>query len=150
LKGTPVEEVESFVSSTANHYLVDGVEVLEQIKRRGIKIGFISENIQFTSQYLAKKFDADVVCSNEVEVKNNIITGKIKKFSPGKKEMINAIASDLSLDLEEILYVGNEKRVSGFVDYVLLNPRRRDLRKLNSRCMLINNLRELSSILYSS
>jgi phosphoserine phosphatase len=149
LRGSKVDEINDYISKTIQNYLVDGVqEIIKELKSRGMKVGIVSENIQFQPKYAAKILGVDLVCSNEVETKEGKLTGKISRFSR-KKGMIKKIAEDFSLDMKEILYVGDDADPSDLVKIVMFDPKRKSyLKKVdNKNCFLIKSLKELPSLL---
>jgi len=147
LKGVKVDGIEKYVEKTTQAYLVPGVEsVVKKLKEKGIKVGIISENIQFQPRYAAKLLGVDFVCSNEIEVKDGKITGKISKFSR-KNRMIEEIKKHFSLTNKEIRYVGDDADLSGKVKCILFNPKRKKEEKKvdDENCFLIKDLYQLLS-----
>jgi len=145
LKGTRIDEIENYFSRTIEFYLNPSIsKTVKQLKKKGVKVGIISDGIQFFPKYISRIFNLDFVYSNEVEVKNDKLTGKIYKFSK-KSEMIERIAEQFSVSYDKIVYVGDDLNLSGKVKCVLFNPKKKsDVRKVdNKNCFLVENLSQL-------
>jgi|GEM_PF-3349509 phosphoserine phosphatase len=149
LRGLNTDKLNDYISKTTQNYLIEGVqEIIKEIRNKGIKVGIVSENIQFQPRYAAKILGVDFVCSNEVETKEGKISGKISRFSR-KRRMIEIIEEEFSLREDEILYVGDDVDAYNKVKNVIVNPKRKsDLKKVdNKNCFLIKSLKELLSLL---
>jgi HAD superfamily phosphoserine phosphatase-like hydrolase len=149
LRGSKIDNINDYISKTTQDYLVPYIqETIKELKSKGIKVGIVSENIQFQPRYATKMLACDLVCSNEVETREGKITGKISHFSR-KKRAIKIIAEKFSLKEDEILYVGDDADACYEVKNVMFDPKRKSyLKKVdNKNCFLIKSLKELSSLL---
>ncbi|MEM5766506.1 MAG: HAD family hydrolase [Candidatus Aenigmatarchaeota archaeon] len=149
LKGVAVDEIENYIEKTTTFYLIPGIKnIIKETKKRGIKVGIVSENIQFQPRKAAELLDLDFVVSNEVEVKDGIITGKIYRFSR-KNIMIEKVCEQFSLNYGEIFYVGDDVILSRKIKCLLFNPKRRNDKKKvdNNRCFLIKDLYQFLSLI---
>ncbi|MEM7814126.1 MAG: HAD-IB family phosphatase [Candidatus Aenigmatarchaeota archaeon] len=145
LRGVRADEIENYVKRTTQFYLIPGVEdAIKKLKEREIKVGIVSENIQFQPRVAAGLLGVDVVCSNEIESKEGKLTGKISRFSR-KKKMIEEIAEKFSLGYEKIIYVGDDADPYCLVKCVVFNPKRKSYLKRvdNKNCFLIKNYSQL-------
>lgn len=149
LKKTSIVEIEDYISKTIQFYLNPKISyVIKELKERGIKVGMVSENIQFLPKYLGKILGVDFVYSNEIRVKNGKITGE-PCGRLRKSEMIDRIAKHFSIPHNKILYVGDDLDLFGKVKCVLFDPRRKnDKKKIdNKNCFFIKDIAQLLSLI---
>lgn len=146
LKGAKVHEIEEYVSETTQHHLIPGVvELIEKIKKMDLKVGIVSENIQFQPRYAAKLLNVDIVYTNEAEIKNGKLTGKILHFSR-KREMVREIIKRKNpLNVKKVIYVGDDVAPYGLAKCILHDPKRKWERKKvdNKNCFFIKNYTEI-------
>lgn len=145
LKGVKESEIKNYVSKTTRENLIEGIEdLIKKLKEKGIRVGIVTENIQFQPRYAAQILGVDFICSNEVEIKEGELTGKIYRFAR-KKKMIEKIAEKYCVGYEKIVYVGDDVDPSGLVKCMLFKPKRKScLKKVdNKNCFLIEDLYQL-------
>ncbi|MEM5773077.1 MAG: HAD-IB family phosphatase [Candidatus Aenigmatarchaeota archaeon] len=145
LKGAREDLIKDYVSRTTQENLVYGIEdVIKKLKEKGVRVGIVTENIQIQPRYAAQILSVDVVCSNEVEIKEGKLMGKISRFSR-KKKMIEKISEKLSISYDEIIYVGDDADPCGLVKCIVFDPKRKSyLKKVDNKdCFLIKNYSQL-------
>ncbi|MCD6411078.1 MAG: HAD-IB family phosphatase [Thermoplasmata archaeon] len=119
LKGMRVEEfLKIFRAIPLNPY-VD--EVVEKLKRKGLKMGIISNSYDIAVDDLKKRLGMDFGISNKLVVKEGIITGEViphnknpsqdiddcRSFSVCKRDALLQVCKDLGIKPDETIAVGD-------------------------------------------
>ena len=119
LKGMKVEEfLKIFRAIPLNPY-VD--EVVEKLKRKGLKMGIISNSYDIAVDDLKKRLGMDFGISNKLVVKEGIITGEViphnknpsqdiddcRSFSVCKRDALLQVCKDLGIRPDETIAVGD-------------------------------------------
>lgn len=108
LKGIP-ESVLGEVAATLK--FTDGVErLMSTLKKLGYKTAILSGGFTYFGRTLQRRFGFDYVFSNELEIQNGIITGKINgEIVDGEKkaELLASIAGHEGFSLEQTIAVGD-------------------------------------------
>ena len=119
LKGMRVEEfLKIFRAIPLNPY-VD--EVVEKLKRKGLKMGIISNSYDIAVDDLKKRLGMDFGISNKLVVKEGIITGEViphnknpsqdiddcRSFSVCKRDALLQVCKDLGIRPDETIAVGD-------------------------------------------
>ena len=108
LKGLDVK----ILQKIADHLeLSDGVkDVLSAVKSNGLICGLLSGGFSFFSQFLKDKYQLDFAYSNELEVKNGRLTGRVIGdivCAQKKKELLDKLGSKNGIVLNEMIAVGD-------------------------------------------
>ena len=108
LKGLRVEKLE-LLSNTIK--LTPGAEeLISTLRFMGYKIAVISGGFSFFTDYLKSLLNLDYVFANELEIKNGIVTGKIKGEiidAEKKGELLKQIADIEGINADQIVAVGD-------------------------------------------
>ncbi len=103
------ENVLSFVAQ--NLVLTEGAErVIRKLKQLGYKIGIISGGFEYFGKHLQKKLGLDYVFTNQLEIANGKLTGKITgDIIDGQKkaEILKTIAQVENISLQQTIAVGD-------------------------------------------
>jgi len=91
--------------------LTDGaLKLIKNLKILGYKIAIISGGFTFFGEYLKKRLNIDYVFANELEIKNNVLTGKVLgEIIDGEKkaEILKKLAKSENISLEQVIAVGD-------------------------------------------
>lgn len=91
--------------------LTDGaLKLIKNLKILGYKIAIISGGFTFFGEYLKKKLNIDYVFANELEIKDNVLTGKVLgEIIDGEKkaEILKKLAKSENISLEQVIAVGD-------------------------------------------
>jgi phosphoserine phosphatase len=108
LKGLPVEKLELLINTIK---LTPGAEeLISTLRFMGYKIAVISGGFSFFTDHLKNLLNLDYVFANELEIENNIVTGKIKGEiidAEKKGELLKQIADIEGIDADQIVAVGD-------------------------------------------
>ncbi len=103
------ENVLSFVAQ--NLVMTEGAErVIHKLKQLGYKIGIISGGFEYFGKHLQKKLGLDYVFTNQLEIANGKLTGKITgDIIDGQKkaEILKTIAQVENISLQQTIAVGD-------------------------------------------
>lgn len=108
LKGLPVCKLISIIK-TIN--LTPGAEeLISTLRFMGYKIGVISGGFTFLTDYLKKRLNLDYVFANELEIKDDVVTGKIVGNiidAEQKGQIIRNVAQLENISTDQIVAVGD-------------------------------------------
>jgi len=108
LRGLRVEELEDVAK---NLPLTDGAfRLIRNLKVLGYKIAIISGGFTYFGNYLKQKLVIDYIFANELEIKDDMLTGRVKgEIIDGKKkaEILKHLASIENISLEQVIAVGD-------------------------------------------
>lgn len=108
LKGITLEEIKEM---PARLPLSEGAErVTKILKRLGYKIAIISGGFTCVGDYLKEKLDLDYAYANELDIKDGIVTGKIRgEIVNGEKKaaILRELAKKENLSLAQTIAVGD-------------------------------------------
>ncbi|HDH45312.1 MAG TPA: HAD family hydrolase [Thermococcus sp.] len=119
LKGMRVEEFLKIFRAIPLNPHVD--EVVEKLKKRGLKMGIISNSYDIAVDDLKKRLGMDFGISNKLVVKEGIITGEViphnknpsqdiddcRSFSVCKRDALLQVCKDLGIRPDETIAVGD-------------------------------------------
>lgn len=145
-RGLELEKVQEIINEIP---IIHGAkEIVWEFKRRGILTVIISTGISFLVERVKRALGVDISVSNELQVKDGLLTGEIKiNVEHGRKDaVIDGILKKLNIKREESIAVGDglgdltmfksvglsigfnpEKDVLSFVDYALYSDSLLDL-----------------------
>jgi phosphoserine phosphatase len=108
LKGITLDEIKEL---PARLPLSKGAErVTKILKRLGYKIAIISGGFTCVGDYLKEKLDLDYAYANELDIKDNVVTGKIRgDIVNGEKKasLLRELAQKENLSLAQTIAVGD-------------------------------------------
>jgi len=108
LKGLPVEKLELLINTIK---LTPGAEeLISTLRFMGYKVAVISGGFSFFTDHLKNLLNLDYVFANELEIKNGIVTGKIKGEiidAEKKGELLKQIADIEGITVDQIVAVGD-------------------------------------------
>jgi phosphoserine phosphatase len=108
LKGLKAEKIKDLPSTLP---LSEGAErVTKVLKQLGYKIGILSGGFTFVGEYLKEKLNIDYVYANELDIENNVVTGKIKgEIINGERKasLLKELAQRENLTLAQTIAVGD-------------------------------------------
>jgi len=108
LKGLPAEKLELLINTIK---LTPGAEeLISSLRFMGYKIAVISGGFSFFTDHLKKTLNLDYVFANELEIKNGIVTGKLKGEiidAEKKGELLIQIADNEGFPVDQIVAVGD-------------------------------------------
>ena len=119
LKGMRVEEFLKIFRAIPLNPHVD--EVVEKLKKRGLKMGIISNSYDIAVDDLKKRLGMDFGISNKLVVKEGVITGEViphnknpsqdiddcRSFSVCKRDALLQVCKDLGIRPDETIAVGD-------------------------------------------
>lgn len=108
LKGMTVTQLET-ISKTI-HLTPGTEELIATLHFMGYKVGVISGGFTFLTDYLKARLNLDYVFANELEIKNGVVTGKIKGDiidAERKGEILKQIALREQISVDQIVAVGD-------------------------------------------
>ena len=113
---------EDIVNAIASVPLMKGAaDVIKELKRRGHKVGIISDSYTLATDYIAKKFDMDFHLANILMVKDGLLTGELRmllgwdkigcdcKISVCKRFHLEKVAELLNIALDNTIAIGDTK-----------------------------------------
>jgi len=113
---------EDIVNAIASVPLMKGAaDVVKELKRRGHKVGIISDSYTLATDYIAKKFDMDFHLANILMVKDGLLTGELRmllgwdkigcdcKISVCKRFHLEKVAELLNIALDKTIAIGDTK-----------------------------------------
>ena len=108
LKGLKEEKIRDLPAKLP---LSDGAErVTKILKKLGYKIGILSGGFTFVGEYLKEKLHIDYVFANELDIENQVVTGKVNgKIINGEKKaaLLKELAQRENLSLAQTIAVGD-------------------------------------------
>ncbi|MBI9082073.1 MAG: phosphoserine phosphatase SerB [Desulfobacterales bacterium] len=108
LKGLKAEKLQNLIQTIE---MTPGAEELISVLRfMGYKIGIISGGFSFFTDYLKESLSLDFVFANELEIQDNIVTGKIVGeiiTAERKGEILKEIAIMENISVDQIVAVGD-------------------------------------------
>lgn len=108
LKGLSKESMEQILGRLK---LSPGIETLiKELKTRGYKTGILSGGFRFFAESFRSRLQMDYAFANELEMENNVLTGKVKGAivnAQEKARLLEAIAVKEGIDLEDTIAVGD-------------------------------------------
>jgi|SRR5665647_1301770 len=118
LKGLPIGELLQVAASLP--ILDDAAEVVDQLKKRGIVVGIISDCYQFVAEYVKNKLGADFAVGNQLEFFEGKATGEVNipsyfynhseskcKHSICKTNILIHACRKYNITLENCIAIGN-------------------------------------------
>ena len=104
-------EISVLFDVAKNLPLTDGaLKLIKNLKILGYKIAIISGGFTFFGEYLKKRLNIDYVFANELEIKDNVLTGKVVgDIIDGEKkaEILKKLARLENISLEQVIAVGD-------------------------------------------
>ena len=84
-------------------------EVFQELKKRGVKTAIVSAGLSLLANRAATDLGADLAFSNELETNDGHLTGriKVKVAVDNKKEIIEQVAAQFGLSLQQVALVGD-------------------------------------------
>ncbi|MCP3874107.1 MAG: phosphoserine phosphatase SerB [Desulfobacteraceae bacterium] len=108
LKGIKQEQLSQI---TKNLPLTDGADLAAQtLKNLGYKLGILSGGFTFVGDYLKDRLGFDYMYSNDLDIKDGVVTGKvIGDIVDGKRksQLLREIAQKENIALEQTIAVGD-------------------------------------------
>ncbi|MCP4671466.1 MAG: phosphoserine phosphatase SerB [Desulfobacula sp.] len=108
LKGIKEEHLEKL---SKNIPLTEGAHlVAKTLKGLGYKLGILSGGFTFMGEYLKEKLNFDYMYANELDIKNGVVTGRVKgDIVDGDKKaiLLRQIAQRENIVLEQTIAVGD-------------------------------------------
>lgn len=108
LKGLALADV---IEIRDHMQLSEGAEqLLTTLKWLGYQVGIVSGGFDIFADYLKQKFSLDFTYSNQLEVKNNCLTGKVTGKivdAAEKARVISQLSCDLGIVLDQVVAVGD-------------------------------------------
>jgi len=108
LKGIKQEDLTKILE---NLPLTDGVDLVTQtLKGLGYKLGILSGGFTFVGEYLKERLGFDYMYSNELDIKDGVVTGKVVgDIVDGQKKaiLLRQIAQKENIVLEQTIAVGD-------------------------------------------
>ncbi len=108
LKGLSLDELEDVAN---NIPLTEGaLRLINNLKVLGYKIAIISGGFTYFGNYLKEKLQLDYVFANELEIKDNVLTGNVLgEIIDGEKkaEILRELAQRENISLEQVIAVGD-------------------------------------------
>jgi phosphoserine phosphatase len=85
-------------------------DVFKSLKERDVKTAIVSAGLSLLADKAAMELGADFTFSNELQTNDGHLTGKIKVTVAvnGKKQIIEEIASNLGIELNEVALIGDQ------------------------------------------
>jgi len=108
LKGLTAEQLE--LLSGAINLTAGAEELIATLHFMGYKVGVISGGFTFFTDYLKKKLNLDYVFANELEIEDDVVTGRIKGEiidANRKGEIIRRIANSEGISIDQVVAVGD-------------------------------------------
>lgn len=90
-------------------YTKDAEEVFEALRAKQVKIGIVSAGLSILADKAAEELGADIAVSNELELQNGTLTGRInvRVSVTEKAQVIREIAAKFGISLSEVALVGD-------------------------------------------
>jgi phosphoserine phosphatase len=108
LKGLKVEELEKIRNEMK---LSEGAEDLVMtLKQLGFKQGVVSGGFNYFTDYLKEKLGLDFAFSNQLEIKNGTLTGRVLGNivdGPYKAKIVNMVSSEEGVLLDQTVAIGD-------------------------------------------
>jgi phosphoserine phosphatase len=108
LKGFSVDKLEKILHRIE---LTDGVaEFVSKVKSLGYKTAIISGGFSYFADYFKENLKIDYAFSNELEIENGILTGKVKGpiVNADKKAiLVEMLAQQEDINLEQVVAIGD-------------------------------------------
>jgi len=108
LKGMTETQLESIFDTV--HFSPGAEDLIATLHFMGYKVAVISGGFSFFTDYLKKRLNLDYVFANELEIKDGIVTGKIKGRiidAESKAEILKQIANSENISPDQIVAVGD-------------------------------------------
>jgi phosphoserine phosphatase len=85
-------------------------DVFKSLKERDVKTAIVSAGLSLLADKAAMELGADFTFSNELQTNDGHLTGKINVTVAvnGKKQIVEEIASDLGIGLNEVALIGDQ------------------------------------------
>jgi phosphoserine phosphatase len=105
--GMSLSEVDRVIEDIP--YREGAKEVFQELKKRDVKTAIVSAGLSLLANRAATDLRADCVFSNELEANDGHLTGriKVKVAVNNKREIIEQIAGQLGLSLQQVALVGD-------------------------------------------
>jgi phosphoserine phosphatase len=108
LKGLKVEELEKIRNEMK---LSEGAEdLIMTLKQLGFKQGVVSGGFNYFTDYLKEKLGLDFAFSNQLEIKNGTLTGRVLGNivdGPYKAKIVNMVSSEEGVLLDQTVAIGD-------------------------------------------
>ncbi len=108
LKGLGLKDLDEI---RAKILLSAGVEDLTiALKWLGYKMGIVTGGFDYFANHIKERLGFDFVFANELEIKNGVLTGRVKGEIIGaaqKARIVSQVACDLGIPLDQIVAVGD-------------------------------------------
>jgi len=107
LKGLSVEDMDLFAdlwfkTMVKNHLYKEGVELINEHRRKGHRLAIVSYGPEFFVRALARALDVPEIISTRLEIKEGLLTGRLVKplcYGEGKLKYTLAWAKENNIDL---------------------------------------------------
>jgi phosphoserine phosphatase len=108
LRGLPASRLTELLHTVQ---LADGAErLISTLKMLGYKTAILSGGFRFFGKYLQSRLGIDYVFANELEIENEVLTGKVaSEIVDGKRkaELLEIIARKENISLDQVVAVGD-------------------------------------------
>lgn len=108
LRGLTADQLELLTQSI--HLTPGAEELISTLHHMGYKVGVVSGGFTFFTDYLKKRLNLDYVFANELEVRNGVVTGKIRGEivdAEKKGSILRKIAELEHISEDQIVAVGD-------------------------------------------
>jgi len=108
-KGVSLEKIRGIV---AGIQLMDGVEeVFDFLRKNEVRIALLTAGLNLLAERIAKHVPVDCYIANELEVKNGILTGRVRVRTSleNKGEILNGLLEKFNAKPKECLAVGDDE-----------------------------------------
>jgi len=105
--GAPLTQMKSILEEIPYR---EGVrEVFKELRKRDVKTVILSAGLSLLAEKAAKELGADLSIANELRTENGRLTGEVvvKVAVTGKQEIIERLASQMNVPLQDIALVGD-------------------------------------------
>lgn len=105
--GAPLTQMKSILEGIPYR---EGVrEVFKELRKREVKTVILSAGLSLLAEKAAKELGADLSIANELRTENGRLTGEVvvKVAVTGKQEIIERLASQLNVPLQDVALVGD-------------------------------------------
>ena len=157
LSGLDIEKCRKHIDTFE---LIPGAkEVAKTLKKEEYLLAIISDGFSIVADNIKKKLDFDYAFANELDVKNNTLTGKLiapyneKIYYPNcvnhnvcKRKVLADLCKKLKIELDDVVAVGNGSSDICFLDIagkaIAFNPNER-IKKIANVSVKSNDLRDI-------
>lgn len=144
LKGLSISEFTEIVCAIP--FMRGAAETVKQLKDKNCKVGIISDSYTLATEIVARRLNMDFHIANLLEVKNGIITGRLKmpmgwerigcpcKQSVCKRYHLHRMAKKYGIDMSNTIAVGDSSADLCMLESaeigILFNPRESNIKNV--------------------